>query len=56
MEHDKTFKLNDKPQDLMTREELNQYYLDTTGKTYDEFIKDCKPLTDEEKKEYGIKE
>ena len=54
MNNKKLFELNDKPFDTMTKEELDQYYLETTGKTYDEFKKDCKPLTDNEKREYGL--
>ena len=50
----KVVKFNDKPQNLMTKEELNQYYMKTTGKTYEEFLRECKSLTDKEKKEYGL--
>lgn len=46
--------INDKPQELMTAEELDKYYLETTGMTYEDFKKTCKPFTDEEKKEYGL--
>jgi hypothetical protein len=50
----KIFKLNDKPQELMTKEELDKHYLDTTGMNYDDFIKSCEPLTEEQKREYGL--
>ena len=34
----------------MTAEELDEYYLETTGMIYEDFKKTCKPLNDEEKK------
>lgn len=46
----KLFKLNDKPQEIMTKEELDIHYLERTGMKYDEFIKSCKPLTEQQKK------
>lgn len=49
------YEINDKPQELMTEEELDQHYLKRTGKTYKEFIKGVEELTDKEKEEYGLK-